>query len=996
MTETRQNIFRPLMAILWLALGVSAAMVLPLAFADTARAQTATQIDLLVMDSATQKPLPDAMVIPAFNNRKQAAQFTGPDGHLVIPLPAEGWQFLVLHVSSDGWTAKRITWIARRIPSTYTVMLDPGNKISGKVVDDNGVPISGADVVIRFDDALQNPNEALETNITVVTGQDGIWTYTGAPQSMNQVEIGAWDYGYITGSTYNPEVVPAAKLLNGSDTLTLHNGITVVGTVLDSDSKPIRKARITLGPGRFGGPTVPPERTDRTGGFSFAAAPGQQVVVTVLANGYAPELQSFVMGQQSPPALTFNLQLARDITGTVIDSHGRPIPRANIYFQTWRGFQTIANGVQADQNGRFDWPNAPVDTVYAIVNAQGYNDAQNVAMTPDHPVVVTLQQAQHVHVLVVDANTDKPIEKFIQFTIGGAPQSESKINWIWPENQMRTYPGGTFDLFSPYGENNNNPGYGVTIEANGYLSASANVNPSSASDAPLVMKLTPAPAKDITAAAFDPDGKPAAGAQAYLVFADGQPLNNFINVENLSAPNNQQYYGEYSPVIASGTGNLALPPQIGPFKILIFDPSGFALVNQDDLNKSSSIQLQPWGAIKGRLVLGTDSAAEQSIQLIPDMQDPNSQINRSFSYGGIKTDENGQFEIDHVPPGKWLVCLLIIRQIQMPYGNAEQTLPTYPQQTVQIKSGQTTDLTLGGMGRTVLGHVIPPSNLTLQSGTYSFYGQMMAMGNEMMPQLPIPADVKNGSAEKEYQWWMTFYNSAAGKAYIATMNNYYQHFNNNSAINIGPDGVFIVHGVLPGTYNISVQIQNANRTVFVYGQAQFTMPAIPGGVSDEVLVVPPIRLQNTVVNGPGQSLNPGDVAPDFSLKTLVGAPLNLSDFHGKYILLYVWGSWNPRSTSQTAAIKALYNTLSSDSRFVMIGLDVDDTPQPARDFVAKNGLSWLQGYVGPWIQKKTPILDEYKVGYLPWYCLIGPDGRVINTAYDINRIQTVAERALQQ
>ena len=977
----------------------------PVALADSTP-QNPSQVDLLVIDSSTQKPLAGAAVLPVFDNRRQPELLTGPDGHVIVPLPAQSLHLLMLNISDDGWVAKSVYWDVGHIPSTNTVALDLGEKLSGKVVDDTGNPVAGAHVVIRFEDVVQNPNEGFENTATVITGDDGVWTYDSAPASMKRVAIGAWDYDYVTGAVFDLEPTPVSELLNGSDTLTLQSGISVLGSVLNPDGKPVRNAQITLGAARYGSnATVPPERTDRSGEFSFAAAAGQQVVVTVQAKGYAPELQQFIMGQQSPPALIFNLQPPHDISGTVVDEHGKPIPNAWIHMLRWRGFYTLPASTKyflTDSDGHFDWPVAPADTIYAQVQAQGYGFIQEVALTPDHPVVITLQsqQVQHIRGTVIDATTGKPVVKFF-FAIGYKYPNGSQIGWNWFNREVKTYPGGHFDypeISGPYEPSNSD--FEICIQANGYLPAVSKVYSLSNinSNAPLILKLTPG--KDVTATVLNPDGTPAVGAEAHLVFADGQPLWAMINVDvtNKLAPSNAPYAATYPPVIASNAGSIDFPPQIGAFKILVFDSSGVTIVDRDDLEKSSIIELQPWGVIKGSLVLGNDSVSEKSIYFAIDPHDPNADIYRSFRYSDIKTDDNGQFAIDYVPPGKWLACLAIATQES--YGYDMGVSPSFPQQTVQIKAGQITDVNLGGMGRTVVGHVLLPSDLSSQTEAYYLDGQVETTTDEpprlQMP--PMPPDVKNGSVEKRFLWFDAFRKSPAGKAFIAAQNNYYQQprFIVSYEINVRSDGYFIIHGVLPGTYSIAIQMRTPNNEVPAAGEAQFTMPAIPGGVSDEVLVVPTIQLKTSQYYNVSPSLNSGEVAPDFSVKTLDGGTLKLSDFRGKYVLLFVWGTFDPYCLTQIPTIKSMYKTLSSNSNFVMIGLDVDDTPQPAQDYAAKNGLSWLQGYVGPWIQRKTPIMDQYKVQGMPWYCLIGPDGRIIITDYDITRIQTTVESLLKQ
>ena len=40
-----------------------------------------------------------------------------------------------------------------------------------------------------------------------------------------------------------------------------------------------------------------------------------------------------------------------------------------------------------------------------------------------------------------------------------------------------------------------------------------------------------------------------------------------------------------------------------------------------------------------------------------------------------------------------------------------------------------------------------------------------------------------------------------------------------------------------------------------------------------------------------QVVNVGDEAPDFELRSLEGATVNLSDYRGKKTILFMWASW---------------------------------------------------------------------------------------------------------
>jgi len=389
------------------------------------------------------------------------------------------------------------------------------------------------------------------------------------------------------------------------------------------------------------------------------------------------------------------------------------------------------------------------------------------------------------------------------------------------------------------------------------------------------------------------------------------------------------------------------------------------------------------------LLFGSRPAPDQRIGFSLYGQNPSIYIDiMGDSFQDVKTNADGRFEVDHVPPGNWGVSLKIVQEQEGPFYMWSDY--SYPQQYLQVKAGQITEVTLGGAGRTVVGRVILPPNFKLSRGTYYFSISMWPK-----PTLAIPDEARNGTHEQWYKWFV----SPAGKAFLAAQKNHLPKPNYYAAY-VRPDGFFLIQDVIPDTYTISAGAQIQNQMLSVTGQEQFTMPPIPGGVSDDVLVIPPIKLQLQTSNNQNspRPIKPGDLAPWFSLKTLDGNDLNLADFHGKVVLLVFWGSWLPKYDVEVLEVKAIYKKFGADKRFVIIGLDVDDTPQPARDYVAKNGLPWPQGYVGPWMimPGKTPIMDQYVVNNFPWYCLIGPDGRIIAVDSDANKISTEVQNALKQ
>ncbi len=293
----------------------------------------------------------------------------------------------------------------------------------------------------------------------------------------------ALDSRYVTGDTWSPQPVsPISKLYDGTATFILHRGVAVEGVVVNPNGSPVEGASVGIGPNRLRGDAIPPQTTDASGHFGYAFEPGHDVVLTVQASHYAPEMLRFRMGREKQN-VTIKLSLAHWIAGKVVNAAGASVPNAILFLESWRGCRSLREVLQTDERGRFRWNESPADAVTFYVSAEGLRQAEQ-ELTPDHDQTITLKPPIDIHITVTDARTDKPIQSVEIW--GTSPGSPPNRGW---KVLLSSSSDGRYEL-----SYDRTQPYVLRVFAPGHLPAESRVCKPEEGDVTLEMKLTPAPA----------------------------------------------------------------------------------------------------------------------------------------------------------------------------------------------------------------------------------------------------------------------------------------------------------------------------------------------------------------------------------------------------------------------------------------------------------------------------------------------------------------------
>jgi cytochrome c biogenesis protein CcmG/thiol:disulfide interchange protein DsbE len=137
------------------------------------------------------------------------------------------------------------------------------------------------------------------------------------------------------------------------------------------------------------------------------------------------------------------------------------------------------------------------------------------------------------------------------------------------------------------------------------------------------------------------------------------------------------------------------------------------------------------------------------------------------------------------------------------------------------------------------------------------------------------------------------------------------------------------------------------------------------------------RHNSTLQQGGAGKLQ-GQPAPDFSLASLDGKTLKLSDFHGKAVLLNFWATWCEPCKIEMPWFVELQKKYEAQG-FTVLGVAMDDaSPSDIADFAKKMGVNY------PIVIGKEAVGDQYGgIPYLPSTFYIGRDGKVVQRVFGL-------------
>ncbi len=922
-------------------------------------------LELEVVDAADRSPLAGASVlIRVTRGQAQTSQGTTDDeGRFPIALAGDTTYFLQVVAAHPGFVPIEVRWSGTNIPGAYTLALPRGVAIGGVVRDEQGRPIAGARVFASLTNIGPGGPERYATLggevAGVLTDAEGRWRSetlpaTAGPGTRLAVEITHPDFSTIRQN------MTAGEARKFSSVHVMKQGTSVTGTVLSPTGRPVAGATVVV---QSMGDQWKSRRlqTDRQGQFRtgrFIDPKWAEIMVTVQADGAAWAMRQITVTPEIPPQV-IKLAPRRPLSGRVVDSQGRPIAGAAV-----GSTNALFNGhfdweAETDAGGRFIWFDAPVNgTVLLDVYEAPFVQALGRRVEPgSDEVTITLHRPQHLNGTVTDAETGRPIDRFVLIP-GWGPRPGTRPEWL--QGSARPFGAGKFDLPEGLFPDQGFP-RSIRIEAEGYVPGELLGFLDNVEDIAHDFKVKKA--ATLTGIIRGPDGRPLAGADVALSGGDYD-----ARIENGRLRANRTV--REAPHMKTGPdGRYTFRPPGERVSIIAAHDAGFAIRSAAELAASTDITLMPWGRIEGVMKIGTRPAPGQKAAAW--------MLNAGFS-GRVdydaRTDESGRFVWERVTPGR----MEVYRYVED--ANHRGWTASHPV-SVEVKPGETARAQVGGTGRPVIGRLAVPAGVALADLVLDHGGNL----STERPEPATPLDFPDRTGEQQEEWWAAYSKTPEGRAYFENRQRQY-------ALALGSDGTFRIEDVPPGRYVLRLPFEG--RTDFyragrAFARADVVVPEIPGGRSDEPLDIGVVPLEVF----PFHELNVGDRVPAIASRAADGRPLDLGAVRGKFVLLVFWAdsSW---AIASIPYVKATYDSFGRDPRLVIIGLYRGASPEKMRRYAAHRGLAWEQRYLGNW-EDANPIAAAFGVRIPAAVFLIGPDGRVIAKDLQGDAIKEAVARALK-
>lgn len=593
-----------------------------------------------VIDASTKQPVPAAKVRISMGRPPQPGAvfvegdillIAGEKGVAHVPLANTRKDRLMLQTYAENYADWLSIWDISKgeaVPAEYTVALEPGVPLGGRVLDENGNPVPGAQVRFGTRGSTAKASQQIAIRpLTNITDATGAWLDTHMPESfLNAVVLNVSHPDFVK-TNLSPNSSDLADMRARTFAIKLAKGINVTGRVTTSNGDPVTNALVSYGrpsyvyrvetgtdvEGRYTLKNISPD------GLRFEKS------FAVVAPSYAVASQKFVPAVDSNE-LNFVLEPGRIIRGRVVNKVGEPLGNVRVIRNRDDGIDWYM--ITAD-DGRFFWNGAPDSPQSFYFGVPGYVEIRERLLTPqDDDYEIVLDKPQIVKGTATDATTGLPIPVFF------ATRSQASTNRpIRDDFDEYEFKNGRFEF--PVGNSAYNM---IRVRAPGYMTAHFKIS----ADNKVTAELQPA--RTLQGIVLDSQGRPIARVEVAAVPIDTrQPVR--IGKGRLVID------GTVDQTRSDESGRFKLSLSAESRGIVAVHPSGIAESSLAAFESTNALRLLPWARVEGTLVSNRIPLPNQEIAIQSGGLTP-------LDYRDFKratTGQDGRFTFDLIPPRGLLI-----------------------------------------------------------------------------------------------------------------------------------------------------------------------------------------------------------------------------------------------------------------------------------------------------------------------------------------------------
>ncbi|MBK0378092.1 TlpA family protein disulfide reductase [Mucilaginibacter segetis] len=174
--------------------------------------------------------------------------------------------------------------------------------------------------------------------------------------------------------------------------------------------------------------------------------------------------------------------------------------------------------------------------------------------------------------------------------------------------------------------------------------------------------------------------------------------------------------------------------------------------------------------------------------------------------------------------------------------------------------------------------------------------------------------------------------------------------------------------------NIAYLLRNSNPdTALLKEQLKYLQTTFPPEITQSFEGKELIKAYKRAID----PLKKNFYAPAFTLTTIDGKKLRLSDLKDKYVLFDFWASWCPPCMEEIPFVKSLRKKYPKN-KLVIIGINRDKSLEKMKQTIKEKGMNWYHFF-----DKETDMSRLFGVLDFPTYFLVDQKGKIIYKSDDI-------------